>query len=195
MRTEKPIILVIDDNPQNLQVVGSILVEQGYTPRAVQSGKQALKSLETFVPELILLDVSMPEMNGFETCRQIKAMTVGKDIPIIFLTARTEIDDILEGFDIGAVDYVSKPFNSRELLARIKLHLELKWSKEEINRLESFLPICSFCKKIRDDKGYWDSVEKYISDRTESEFSHSICPECLKEHYPELADELADELD
>lgn len=189
MRTEKPIILVVDDNPQNLQVVGSTLAEQGYSPRAVMSGRQALDSLRDSLPELILLDVSMPEMDGFETCREIKSVKAWKDIPIIFLTARTEIEDILAGFEIGAVDYVSKPFSTRELLARVKLHLELKWSREEINRLESFLPICSYCKKIRDDQGYWDSVEKYISDRTDSQFSHSICPDCLKKHYPELMNE------
>ncbi len=193
MRTEKPVILVVDDNPQNIQVVGSILVENGYSPQAVMSGKQALKSLTSKVPELILLDISMPEMDGFETCQRIKGIESCKDVPIIFLTARSEINDILEGFEIGAVDYVSKPFNSRELLSRIKVHLELKWAREEISTLESFLPICSYCKNIRDDKGYWDSIEQYISDRTNSNFSHSICPDCVKKNFPDIAEEILSE--
>ena len=90
---------------------------------------------------------------------------------------------------MGAVDYVSKPFNTLELLARIRLHLELKWAKEEIKTLQGIIPICSFCKKIRNDKGYWDRVESYLTMKTDALFSHSICPDCMKEHYPFVEDE------
>jgi len=183
MRSVKPLILVVDDNPQNLQVVASTLSEKGYELAITMSGFQALEYLNENCPELVLLDVSMPEMDGFEVCRKIKTIEKHKNLPIIFLSARTEINDILQGFEIGAVDYVSKPFNSLELLARIKLHLELKWAKEEIKTLQGIFPICSFCKNIRNDQGYWDKVDHYISKKTGAMFSHSICPECMKEHY------------
>ena len=111
------------------------------------------------------------------------------------MTVKTEIEDLLRGFELGAVDYICKPFNVLELLARIKLHLELKWAREEIKTLRDILPICSFCKKIRDDKGYWTKVEEYIIRHTDMQFSHGICLECAKEHYPEFYDELDGQAD
>jgi len=125
-------ILIVDDIPENLKLLGTVLRKNGYKLLVASSGKQALTTVETKVPDLILLDISMPEMDGYEVCRRLKSENRFADIPIIFLTAKTEIDDIVEGFKLGAVDYITKPFNPGELIARVKTHLELKKSRDFI---------------------------------------------------------------
>jgi phosphoserine phosphatase RsbU/P len=125
-----PLILIVDDTPRNLQVLASTLVSTGYKISAATSAIKALKTLENIIPDLILLDVMMPEMNGFELCQKLKENESTKEIPVIFLTAKTDTDDIVTGFQSGGVDYLTKPFNSTELLARVQTHLQLKRSKE-----------------------------------------------------------------
>jgi class 3 adenylate cyclase len=118
-------ILVVDDTPANIQSLAAILKDKGYQISVATNGKQALDVLARVPPDLILLDVMMPEMDGFETCRRIKASGQWRHIPVIFLTAKTEITDIVQGFELGAVDYVAKPFNAHELLARVSTHLTM----------------------------------------------------------------------
>ena len=118
-------ILVIDDTPANIQTVAAILKGQGYQLSVATNGKQALGVVEKIRPDLILLDVMMPEMDGFETCQRIKSSEAWRDIPIIFLTAKTDTADLVKGFETGAVDYVGKPFNAHELLARVDTHLTI----------------------------------------------------------------------
>lgn len=129
---EKPVILIVDDNPQNLQVIANTLNKNGYDPAVFLNGEQALEFLQNEKPSLILLDVMMPEMDGYELCRKIKSNNSIKNIPIIFLTAKSKIENIVEAFNAGAVDYVSKPFNTVELLARIKTHVTLQDIQEEL---------------------------------------------------------------
>jgi adenylate cyclase len=118
-------ILVVDDTPANIQVLSSTLKEKGYQISVATSGGQALGAVARLRPDLILLDVMMPEMDGFETCQRLKESSLTSDIPVIFLTARTETADIVRGFEAGAVDYVAKPFNAWELLARVNTHLTI----------------------------------------------------------------------
>src|SRR5215468_5513867 len=118
-------ILVVDDTPANIQTVAAILKGRGYQLSVATNGKQALEVLEKIQPDLILLDVMMPELDGFETCQRIKSAEAWRDIPVIFLTAKTDTADIVKGFEIGAVDYVGKPFNAHELLARVNTHLTI----------------------------------------------------------------------
>jgi DNA-binding response OmpR family regulator len=125
----------------------------------------------------------MPDMSGYELCRKLKLNNNTSDIPIIFLTAKTDSEDIVKGFEAGGVDYVTKPFNTAELLARIKTHIQL-------NLLKSILPVCSNCSQIRDEDKGWMNLENYISEATDTKFSHSMCPECIKKLYPEIADEI-----
>ncbi len=127
-----PFILVVDDILKNLQVIGNILEDEGYEISVATSGEEAIEMLQEDIPDLILLDVMMPGMNGFEVCRRLKDMEKIKDVPVIFLTAKTETEDIIKGFELGGVDYISKPFKKEELLVRIKTHLQLKFSKEMI---------------------------------------------------------------
>jgi class 3 adenylate cyclase len=118
-------ILVVDDTPANIQALSAILKEKGYQVSVAVNGRQALEVLGRVRPDLILLDVLMPELDGFATCQRIKETEAWREIPIIFLTAKTDTADIVAGFELGAVDYVGKPFNAHELLARVTTHLTI----------------------------------------------------------------------
>jgi eukaryotic-like serine/threonine-protein kinase len=125
-------ILIVDDTPTNIQMLMAILREQGYQLSAATNGRQAIDVIERVRPDLVLMDVVMPEMDGYDACRRIKASARWRDLPIIFLTAKTDTADIVRGFDVGAVDYVGKPFNSHELLARVSTHLTLQRLRREM---------------------------------------------------------------
>ncbi len=128
-------ILLVEDEPVNIQAVSGILKDQGYQVSVATSGTKALEVLTRVKPDLILLDVMMPGLDGFETCQRIKATPELREIPIIFLTAKTGTEDIVKGFEVGAVDYVSKPFSGHELLARVRTHLSLDRLHRENKRL------------------------------------------------------------
>jgi len=134
-----PLILICDDTPKNIQVLGTILMEKGYQVTVAEDGTDCLMMLERVKPDLILLDIMMPTMNGYEACQKIKENPDTKEIPIIFLSAKSEIDDIVKGLSLGAVDFVSKPFNSIELLQRVKTQLEVKQSKDIILKQKAVL--------------------------------------------------------
>ncbi len=119
-------ILIVDDNPANLSVVVDYLQSYGFGIRVARSGKTALKRVQYSRPDIILLDILMPDMDGLETCRRLKAGETTKDIPVIFMTALTGVEDKVKGFEVGAVDYVTKPLHQEEVLARIKTHLRLQ---------------------------------------------------------------------
>jgi PleD family two-component response regulator len=119
-------ILVVDDTPQNLRLLVSILQKQGYEVRPVPNGKLALSGARGFLPDLILLDIMMPEMDGYEVCSQLKAEERTKDIPVIFISAIDELVDKVKAFEVGGVDYITKPFQVEEVLARVETHLALQ---------------------------------------------------------------------
>lgn len=119
-------ILIVDDTPKNIQVVGSILQKKDYQVAFATNGHRALQAINDNDYDLILLDVMMPRLNGYDTCKQLKTMPRGKHVPVIFLTAKNDEKSMIEGFDSGGIDYVTKPFNQRELLARVETHLKLK---------------------------------------------------------------------
>jgi signal transduction histidine kinase len=134
---KKPLILIVDDTPKNLQLLSNILHDKGYNICISTSGSQALESVNTEAPDLILLDIQMPVMDGFETFKALKLNSNSKDIPVIFLTAVVEPEKILQGFELGAVDYITKPFNIPELTARVATHLEIKRSREKLLELNA----------------------------------------------------------
>ena len=121
---QSPSILIVDDTPANLLLLTRMLTERGYEPRPVLSGKLALQAARTEPPDLILLDIAMPEMNGYEVCEQLKAETALKDIPVIFISALNETIDKVKAFRVGGVDYVTKPFQLEEVYARVQTHLQ-----------------------------------------------------------------------
>lgn len=125
-------VLIVDDIPRNLQVVGNILKDNHIKSYAALSGMQALKILDNTKIDLVLLDISMPEMDGYEVCQQIKQNQQLIHLPIIFLTARSQTEDVVKGFECGGVDFITKPFNSAELIQRVKTHLQLKCYEDKL---------------------------------------------------------------
>ena len=132
-------ILIVDDITKNIQLVAQNLKPLGYRLLFATSGKKALDILKENLVDLILLDIMMPEMNGYETCREIKKSEEYSNLPVIFLTAKNEVSDIIEGFDAGGSDYIIKPFHSQELIKRVKTHLELKIHRDELQQRQKQL--------------------------------------------------------
>ena len=118
-------ILIVDDNPNNLHLLAKLLTENGYKARPAPSGSLALKSVQSTLPDLILLDVKMPDMDGYEVCRRLKADMRTRNVPVIFISALAEATDKIKGFSVGAMDYIAKPFQHEEILARVKTHVSL----------------------------------------------------------------------
>ncbi len=127
-------ILVVDDNPENLRVVSTYLREKGYRIALAMNGEEAFDVLAGNAVDLVLLDVMMPGMDGFEVCHKLKKDKELADIPVIFLTARDETDDVVQGFRIGGVDYITKPFRKEELYARVNNHLQLKMARDMLRK-------------------------------------------------------------
>lgn len=128
-------VLVVDDNEMNVDLLDAILERENYQVYRALSGEAAIKMLPDVMPELILLDISMPTMSGFEVCKWLKAQDAYKDIPVIFISALNDIEHIVQGFDVGGVDYINKPFKSREVLARVSAQITLSRQREEIEVL------------------------------------------------------------
>lgn len=193
-------ILIADDEPVNQTVVTNFLSKGPYILDVVSSGEEALAHIEEHRPDLALLDIMMPRVSGYEVCRAIRQRWPRFELPVIFLTAKGHTTDLVAGYQAGANDYLVKPITKDELLARVETHLELlrvhrslealvSQRTAQLKRLSGLLPICSMCKKIRDDDGYWREVEVYINAHTEAELSHGICPTCLDENYEFLTGE------
>jgi DNA-binding response OmpR family regulator/nitrogen-specific signal transduction histidine kinase len=171
----RDLVLIVDDNPNNIQVLASIMAECGYELGIAQHANEVYQFLEDNTPELILLDVEMPDIDGYEVCSTIKADPQYKEIPIIFLTVKDETEDIVKGFDLGAVDYITKPFNRKELISRVRTHLSLKRSRDELaqknNELEHVLEAR---KKLEEEKDLLtkkllqqhDLLENMVEERT-----------------------------
>ncbi len=195
-------ILVVDDKPDNLRLLSKLFLEHNYNVRLAPNGDRALATIQKEAPDLILLDIMMPGTGGFDVCKQLKADEQTAKIPIIFISALDETSDKVKAFSLGGVDYISKPFQEKEVLARVKTHLSLSFLKLELERknselqkalseiktLHGMLPICASCKKIRKEDGSWEQIEVYIRDRSEAEFSHGICDECMQKLYPSYSD-------
>jgi len=134
-------ILIVDDEPINVMIANKILQKNGYNTLTAASGQAALDVISSKLVDLILLDIMMPEMNGFEVCTKLQEDDNKKNIPVIFLTAVTDKESIIKGFEVGGKDYLTKPFNSSELLARVKAHADLKLSRDKQQHLIEELKI------------------------------------------------------
>jgi phosphoserine phosphatase RsbU/P len=194
-------ILIAEDDLTSRTVLTAVLKKQGHEVTITVNGAEAWQAMQQpDAPKLAILDWMMPEMDGLEVVRRVRALQTDRPPYIIMLTAKGEKADIIAGLDAGANDYLAKPFDIGELRARIEVARrmvemqdalaakvqELHMAFDQIKTLRGIVPICANCKKIRDDQGYWSQVEVYVRDHTEAEFSHSICPECVKILYPEL---------
>jgi sigma-B regulation protein RsbU (phosphoserine phosphatase) len=188
-------ILIAEDEIVSRKMLENTLKKHGHDVVVTCDGIEALQALQSEnAPKLAILDWMMPKMNGLELCRKIRDESGNQLIYIILLTSKGQKEDIIEGLRSGADDYITKPFDRDELRARVQAgvrilelqasladHIrELEDALSNIKQLQGLLPICCYCKKIRDDQNYWQQVEGYITLHTEAKFSHSICPECYE---------------
>ena len=201
-------VLVVDDDTGILVLSTSILRRAGYEVLGVSTGKECLDAVRTYHPDLVLLDVRLPDMSGIEVCRQIKSDDSLEDTFVILASGiQISSEDQAEGLDIGADGYIVRPLSNKEFLARVqagerikraedalrqkereqeKLVSQLRAALVEIKTLKGFIPICASCKKIRNDEGYWDQLEAYISKHTDAVFTHGLCPECVEKYKAEM---------
>jgi DNA-binding response OmpR family regulator len=195
-------ILIVEDDLSTRNTLSSLLQKCGHDTDVVSSGEEAWELIrKPGAPRLILLDWLMPGLDGIHLCKKIRSIDSENPFYIIMLTVKDNKKDIVEGLNTGTDDYITKPFYPEELRARInaghriiemqnKLRSrakDLQDSLDHIKTLQGILPICSFCKKVRDDKNYWQQVDDYIETHTEAQITHSICPECMEIHYPKIA--------
>jgi DNA-binding response OmpR family regulator len=194
-------ILVIEDDLVTNRMLGKNLTNLGFDVIAAFNGLQGWEAYCRQDVQIVITDWMMPEMNGLEVIKKIRERDEKSFCYIILLTAKNKTNDVIEGIASGADEYIIKPFDKEELAVRVRagqriveLQQELletnKEQKEliigledalsQIRQLSGLLPICSYCKKIRDDNGYWNQLEVYIRDHSETEFTHGICPECSK---------------
>jgi phosphoserine phosphatase RsbU/P len=188
-------ILIAEDDMISRRLLEATLTRWGYEVIATCDGGAAWELLQSGdPPPLAILDWMMPGLNGLQICRKIRRIPTSTPPYLILLTAKGRREDIVTGLQAGANDYVTKPFDREELRARVQVGVrivELQHSLADrvkaleealarVKQLQGLLPICSYCKKIRDDQNYWQQVENYISMHSEAQFSHSICPDCYE---------------
>jgi sigma-B regulation protein RsbU (phosphoserine phosphatase) len=188
-------VLVADDDPASRHLLNSLLTAEHYRVTEVDNGTAALDVLlAARDPFVALIDWEMPGMEGTEVCRKARELPNIQPIHLILLTARDAKSDVVAGLKTGANDYIVKPFNRTELLARVGIgaqmvglqrsltqHIgELEEALKRVKQLSGLLPICSYCKRVRDDSNYWQQVESYVMHHSEAQFSHSICPSCYE---------------
>lgn len=195
-------LLVVDDEPDIAFYLKDLLEGEGYAVLSATSGREALELAESHKIDIMITDIRMPQMDGIELLDSISHFD--RDIQTIVMTGHGEMDTAIEAMKRGSLNYLKKPINYEELLITIRHGLnlvelrealerktneliesneKLKKALSEIKQLSRFLPICSSCKKIRDEEGGWQRLEAYIETHTESVFSHSLCPECGEKLY------------
>lgn len=209
------VILIVDDSRDEQDLLSSRLRAAGYESLIVADSAEAALGIvgqvedgqRTGGVDLILMDIMLPGVDGLDACRRITKTECLQDIPIIVVTAKTEEKDLLAAFASGAMDYIRKPVNSAELVARVSSALalraertmrkareqelltrtqELEHALREVKVLRGFIPICANCKRVRTDTGDWQRLEDYVQQHSEAEFSHGICQRCTRKVYPEV---------
>ncbi len=195
-------ILIAEDEAVSRQLLQRTLQRWGFEVVAVGDGDAAWRCLSSVdAPQLAIVDWVMPGMDGAELCQRVRGLDTPLPVYLVLLTSRAGREDILAGFQAGADDYIVKPFDEAELRARLQVGVrvvqlqlsladrvhDLEEALSRVKQLQGLLPICSYCKKIRDDRNYWQQVEQYVTERSEARFTHGICPSCYERHIkPEL---------
>ncbi len=206
--TPRQSVLIVDDSATDLLYLTRLLERPDRHIITAKSGEEALHILKGFEFALVLLDIQLEGLNGFQTAERIRANERTRHLPIIFITATSsEEESVFRGYDAGAVDYLIKPIAANLLRSKVNVFCELSAQRlviheqlkeiqaknevlhrqlEEIKTLRGLVPICARCKNVRDDSGFWQTIEAYVCDHSEAEFSHSLCPECTGVLYPGL---------
>ena len=187
-------ILIAEDDPISRSVLTTNLLDWGHEVVTAVNGVEALRaSQEENAPRLVILDWMMPEMEGPDVCRRMRELQSIIPPYIIMLTARQGPREVVEAMQAGADDYLTKPYYRDELRVRVQVGVkmielqqrlsdrigELQQALDQVKRLQGIIPICGYCKKVRDDEDYWQNVESYIATHSEAEFSHGVCPSCF----------------
>jgi DNA-binding response OmpR family regulator len=188
-------ILVAEDHQVSRHLLERNLQNWGFDVISAQDGEAAVEILDgPDAPSIAILDWMMPRMDGVEVCRRVRQSHASPYIYLLMLTAKSQKDEIAAGLEAGADDYVIKPFDPDELRARLKVgqrvvELErtlekrvqdLETALNDVKKLKSLLPICMYCKSVRDDRDYWRQIDEYIYTETGTDFSHGICPTCME---------------
>jgi DNA-binding response OmpR family regulator len=197
-------VLVAEDDAFYSRILQSVLRDE-YEVVIAQDGNRAWEILQVEeAPRLALLDWQMPGLDGLEVCRKVRAHPAMDGFYLVIATVRQSLDDVLAGFEAGANDYITKPFQAQELRARLRVGrrvlelqaalasrvAQLQDALSRVKQLQGLLPICSYCKRIRDDHDYWQQVETYMSEHSEATFTHGICPECYEKFFKTELEEL-----
>jgi len=190
-------VLIADDEATTRHLIQGTLGKWGFDVLAAEDGTEALHIMKgPNPPEIVLLDWVMPGVDGLEVCRRVRAALLDAPTYIILITARGGLENVVQGLEAGADDYVTKPFDPRELRARLhagarvvqlqkallERNHELEDALKRVKQLQGLLPICSYCKKIRNDRNYWEQVDAYVASHSEAQFSHGVCPDCFEVH-------------
>jgi len=193
-------LLIADDDPNTINLLRKYLTQWSYDVVVAQNGLEALDVMKgSAPPQIVIIDWLMPGLDGVEVIRRARQLESSNPPYIILFTVRDEKGAIIEGLDAGANDYVTKPFDRDEFHARIRVGerfillqnalsdriKELQDAMAQIKNLRGIIPICSYCHKIRSDQESWERLEKYIAEHSEAEFSHGICPDCMKKYFPD----------
>jgi len=188
-------ILIAEDNPVSRRVLEATLEKFGHQVMVADDGAQAWTALQRAdAPSLAILDWMMPGLDGVEICRRVREIPTSTPPYIILLTAKRERADVVAGLDAGANDYLTKPFDRAELRARVQVGVqvleleknladrvsELEEALAQVKQLQALLPICSYCKNIRDEQNYWQQLDSYLMEHSDVMFSHGICPDCYQ---------------
>ncbi len=198
MDSNVPFVVIVDDVHENVRILHHCLKDDGYSFAVARNAAELFELAARRLPTLILLDVMLPDLDGFTALERLRADPPMADVPVIFVTARNEREDRIRGFGVGGVDYVAKPFDAAEVRARVRTHIalrtaleaqrklndELKEALEKVRSLEGIIPICARCKSVRSDQGYWTQVERYLAEHTNATFSHGLCPDCAAVLFP-----------
>ena len=192
-------VLIAEDDGVSRHLLQATLATSGYEVVPTEDGQQAWEILQSDdPPRLAVLDWMMPRMDGVEVVQRVREFCTAGYIYIIFLTAKDQTSDIVKGLEAGADDYLIKPFNADELRSRLVVGTrilsleqaldgkvsELEEAMSHVKQLQGLLPICMYCKNIRDDKDSWHRLESYIEQHSQAMFTHSLCDDCLAKHYP-----------
>ena len=174
-------ILAIEDDPVARRVLRQALTKLGHEVVEAEDGEAALDAMARENFRVIVSDWLMPNMDGLEFCRRVRERPAEEYVYFILLTGRlASAENEREAADAGVDDFLSKPLDMNELWMRLRVAERILKFATQVRPLEAFLPICSYCKKVREDSNYWTQIESYINTRTGTDFSHSVCPDCYE---------------
>ena len=174
-------ILAVEDDPVARAVLHQALLRLGHEVIEAKDGAEALRLLEKAPVRLIVSDWMMPELDGLGLCRAVRNRVNADYVYFILLTGQqADVDNQREAIEAGVDDFLTKPLDVQEIWMRLRVAERILRYATEVRQLEAFLPICGYCKKVRDDQNYWQQIESYINERTGTDFSHSVCPDCYQ---------------